>query len=307
MDRFNLKIADIIQETADTKTIVFETPRKARKYLAGQFLTIILNLNGKEERRSYSLSSSPQVDKQFAVTVKRVQGGLVSNHIIDNFKVGQEVDCLSPMGNFTVEAQKRAQHEAIFFAAGSGITPVISMVKTLLNGEKFSKISLIYSNRNEESIIFKEELAAMKAKFGIRFKLIHVLSRPAENWNGLKGRVDKFLVPRLLDQLPVMAPKEANYYMCGPEEMMDAIREGLGMVDVPKNQIHQESFTAAVAATADSSEVANAGGAAKVSVDYRGELFTFEAKVGDYLLESAMKNDIEMPFRASQGFVPPVW
>ena len=154
-----LKIKEVINETADAVSIHFEQPETGDiAYKSGQFFTVIADINGKEERRAYSLCSSPVTDANPAVAVKRVEGGLMSNHLNDNAVAGQELKLMEPIGNFTTEFGAGNERHLVLFGGGSGITPLISIAKSALKEEPNSKVSLIYANRNVASIIFKAQV-----------------------------------------------------------------------------------------------------------------------------------------------------
>ncbi|MBS1542569.1 MAG: oxidoreductase, partial [Bacteroidetes bacterium] len=162
---YDLKVKQIVQETRDAISVVFENPEGgAISYKAGQFLTLIANVDGKEVRRCYSLCSSPFVDDNLAVTVKRVEKGLMSNWLPDHLQAGQTIKVMAPTGHFTTEFSKDKKRHLVMFAGGSGITPMMSLIKSLLSQEPDSIVSLIYCNRNIDSIIFKDELARMETK-----------------------------------------------------------------------------------------------------------------------------------------------
>ncbi|MDH5400249.1 MAG: FAD-binding oxidoreductase, partial [Cyclobacteriaceae bacterium] len=174
---FNLRVKEVVQETQDAITIRFEKPDKEITYRPGQFLTLILNIEGKEVRRSYSFSSSPIVDDHMAITVKRVKNGLVSNYLADNMCAGEELRIMEPMGHFVLD-EKATQKNVVMFAGGSGITPLMSLLKSTLSQNSGTRVSLIYSNRNEQQIIFKEALHELEVKYHDRLKVIHVLEEP---------------------------------------------------------------------------------------------------------------------------------
>ncbi len=158
-----LQVKEIIHETKDAISIVFEKA-EGLSYKSGQFLTLILDIGGKEVRRAYSLCSSPGTDEHMAVTVKRVDNGLVSNWLNDNLKAGDSIRIMSPMGSFTTEYDSANKRHLILFAGGSGITPMMSIIKSMLKLEPDSITSLIYCNRNIDSIIFKDQLEKMLDK-----------------------------------------------------------------------------------------------------------------------------------------------
>ena len=194
-DYYTLKVKDIIKETDDTVTIQFKQPLfKKVKYISGQFLTVIIPVNGEKLRRSYSMSSAPNLDSHIGVTVKRVENGVVSNYLNDHIKKGDSIEIMKPMGNFTLEPNKQGKRNIILFGGGSGITPLMSILKSALYFEPNSAVSLVYANSDEDCIIFKDQLDALKEKFGERFNLVHVLSQPKQMWNGHTGRMDEIII-----------------------------------------------------------------------------------------------------------------
>src|SRR5688572_25214115 len=180
---FDLKVKNIVKETHDSISIVFEQPADRKiEYKSGQFLTLIVPVQGKEVRRAYSLCSSPFVDQDLAVTVKRVEKGLMSNWLPDSLKPGARVKVMEPMGQFTTEFSKSRKRHLIMFAGGSGITPMMSIIKSILTQEPESIVSLIYCNRDIDSIIFKETLEKMQTNDEGRLHVIHVLDNAPMNW-----------------------------------------------------------------------------------------------------------------------------
>ncbi|MEM1009804.1 MAG: FAD-binding oxidoreductase, partial [Myxococcota bacterium] len=211
-----LKVVDVIKETGTAISIHFKQPfLKKVKYKPGQFLTLLVPVNGTIERRCYSLNSAPKIDKTISVTVKKVKDGKVSNHLFDQVKVGDTIKALSPMGSFTIDPDLKAQRHVVLFGAGSGITPLMSILKTILQVEAKSIVSLFYGNRDEESIIFDESLKKFKEKFPERLHLVHILSNPADPASHYKGRVERDQIPGLLAQVPDYGPENTLYYICG--------------------------------------------------------------------------------------------
>jgi len=187
-DFFTLKVKEVVKETEDTVTIHFKQPLfKKVKYKPGQFLALLFTINGEKVRRSYSMSSAPNLDNTVAVTVKRVEGGLVSNHINDNVKAGDSIEVMQPLGNFIYQVDNKAKRHVLLFGAGSGITPLMSILKSVLFFEPDSVVSLVYGNRNKSSIIFSQKLEELKKKFGERLNLVHSLTQPDADWGGYSG------------------------------------------------------------------------------------------------------------------------
>jgi ring-1,2-phenylacetyl-CoA epoxidase subunit PaaE len=227
-------------ETEDAITIFFDTQGALFKFQAGQFINISMNINGEKVSRSYSLSSSPADDKP-SITVKRVKGGLMSNYLFAHARSITEWDIEGPYGNFVMN-EAHAQEELVFLGAGSGITPLYSMI-AYLSGYPRNSATLIYANRNREDIIFSSSIKAREADG--RLKVFHALSGeniPEGDVNNLyKGRLNRLIVKKLVKQL-TKDPVQAKYFICGPEQLMITSREALTSIGVPGENIFTESF-----------------------------------------------------------------
>ena len=243
MKKFGLKIEKKIWETEDAASFNFYLPRQINEdfsYTAGQFVGLHLTIDGKEYHRSYSLSSSPLVDEHFQITVKRVQGGKVSNYLLDHVKEGDTIEVSSPQGRFFHQPQKNNGGLYLFFAAGSGITPVYSIMKTLLASHPQNKVVFVDCNRNEKCIIYKKELDALQQKEGERLQIVHVLSQPEDKSHLFTGRLSQEHLKILMKQLALQTAEQA--YMCGPDEWMKTIRTELGQLGFPTDRLYSESF-----------------------------------------------------------------
>lgn len=295
----HLTVKDITEETQDTKTIHFWHPiHDTLHYAAGQFLTVIPNIAGEKPRRSYSLSSSPATDMSPAITVKRIPGGLVSNFLCDNIKVGDSIEVIEPMGNFIIEPEADASKNYVFIGAGSGVTPLMSMIKTLLNREPKSKIHLIYGSRHEDQIIFKKQLDAFENEFSTRLTVLHVISQPAANWPGLKGRINQASTVYYLKQELGIEIAKAHYYLCGPHEMMEEVQKALAIFEVPSTQIHKELFSTAPAVeTAESdNDVAR-----DITLVFEGKSHQITVQPHETILEAALVADLDIPYSCQAG------
>jgi ring-1,2-phenylacetyl-CoA epoxidase subunit PaaE len=243
-----LVIERIDQETFDAYSLVFKIPdhlKQKFRYEAGQFVTLFLDIDGEDIRRSYSLSSSPHRDKDFRISIKRVAGGKVSNHLADHAQVGTELHVTPPAGRFVLP--KNPDHQSlVFFAGGSGVTPILSMIKSALHAGPNNRVYLLYANRDENSIMFHRELLALNSEFVGRFSYDYVLSQPRKPWDGFKGRVHSSTVTDFVKKWSVPIRSEA--YLCGPTGFMATVEATLEMLGYPKERIHQESFAAATTA-----------------------------------------------------------
>ena len=292
----SLKVIDIKNETSDTVSVAFEIPEGDKNtfdYTSGQYLTLKFNINGNEERRSYSMCSSPFSGEPIRIAVKRVDKGLVSNHINDVIKVGDQIEVMSPQGNFTLETSLE-QKTYVAFAAGSVITPIWSMIKSVLDNEPGSKFVLFYGNKTSDSTIFKNEIDSLT---GDRLSVYHILSREETGNSITNGRIDKNKATELLkSNLDLL--KSKAFFMCGPEEMIFNVKDVLQTLGVSENKMKFELFTTPVLLAAEKEvDVSNFTGTAKVKVIYDEEEITFDlSSDGENVLEAAMRHDVDAPF-----------
>ncbi|MCI4666982.1 MAG: ferredoxin--NADP reductase [Bacteroidia bacterium] len=244
MNRLELRVSRIKEETADAYTLFLEnTENEAINYLPGQYITLILTIDNEEHRRAYSLSSYPGESHQLAITIKRVEGGLVSNYLKDSIKEGDFLKVLKPMGNFRVEPILDRSRHYLCFAAGSGITPIMSMTKAVLEEEPLSKLSLWYGNRDEASIIFEQELKTLKKKYPDRFEVKYYLSRPSATWKGNIGWVNFDTVYQEILELFMVDEYRKQYFICGPSPMMTEVFDALEKHAIHPSDIHSEYFS----------------------------------------------------------------
>ncbi len=299
----NLKIKEVVNEIDDAISIHFEQPASGYiKYQSGQFFTVIADINGKEQRRAYSLCSSPFVDANPAVTVKRVEGGLMSNYLNDNAKAGQELRLMEPIGNFTTGFDSANARHIVLFGGGSGITPLISIAKSALDQEPNSKVSLIYANQNIDTVIFKAKLDQMVAESGGRFSLVHVLENAPEGMECPTGWLTEQIIKESLAELPQEAAANTEYFMCGPGPMMDIIESSLANLGIDKAQVHKESFTTSLDSKEEStSEASDEIVAREVTIIYDDEEFKYTVEPGESILEKGLDEDIDLPFSCQSG------
>ena len=300
---FDLKVKEIIKETKDAITIVFNHPEGERlSYKSGQFLTLIVPFEGKEIRRAYSLCSSPFGDEDPAVTVKRVDKGLMSNWLPNNLKVGDTIKVLTPTGHFTTEFEKGRKRHIIMFAGGSGITPMMSIIKSTLTQEPDSIVSLIYCNRDDESIIFKDKLEKLQTTFEGRLHVIHILDNAPMNWQGLSGLLNHDMLVKLFERIPDWGIDNSTYLMCGPEGMMKNVDTLLAEQKIPKDRIFKESF---VQGTIDKDKKAVVGNeekkAREVTIRYDGQEYKIMVEPGKHILETALDEGIDLPYSCQSG------
>ena len=298
---YDLKVKNIINETKDAITIVFEQPTaKKVEYKSGQFLTLIVSVQGKEVRRAYSLCTSPFVDSDLAVSIKRVDKGLMSNWLPDNLKVGSTLKVMEPMGNFTTEFKKENKRHIILFAGGSGITPMMSIIKSTLTQEPNSICSLIYCNRDIDSIIFKNEFDKLQALYEGRLHVIHILDNAPMNWQGYSGLLNHDMLVKLFERIPDWGIEKTSYLMCGPEGMMKNVEELLDSHKIPKEKIVKESFVTGVL-DKKPEPAATALQAREVTIRYDGREFKVVVQPTSTILETALDQGIDLPFSCQSG------
>ncbi len=299
----NLIIKEIIKETDESVSIVFSNPGNEIKYLPGQYLTLILNLDEEEVRRSYSLSSSPHLDKELSVTVKKIDNGKVSQYLVDQLKPGDEMKIMEPKGSFTTEFKKENERKFVLFAGGSGITPLMSIMKTALVTEPGSNIQLIYQNRNENSIIYKELLEDLKNKYPDRLSITHVLSQPSTAWDGLKGRLSKEQIVEIFDHSHIKHD-EVSVFTCGPQGMMETVESALGLLNVDKKNRHKESFYSSASGSKKATKPAEEQISipeSLVTILLDNEEHKVMVTPNEFILETALDADINMPFSCQGG------
>jgi ring-1,2-phenylacetyl-CoA epoxidase subunit PaaE len=300
---FELVVKEIVQETKDTITIVFEQPLSGPlKYKSGQFLTLIASIQGKDVRRAYSLCTSPFVEDDLAVIVKRVENGLMSNWLPDNLHVGDQIKVMEAMGQFTTEYDASNKRHVVMFAGGSGITPMLSLIKSLLSQEPESIVSLIYCNRDIDSIIFRDELNRWETKYEGRLHVIHILDNAPMNWQGYSGLLNPDMLKKLFERIPDWGIRNTSFLMCGPEGMMKNVASLLAQHSIPKENIYKESF---VQGTIDK-EVKKEAAPDKlkeheVTIRYEGEEYKIVVPAGKAILETALDAGIDLPYSCQSG------
>jgi ring-1,2-phenylacetyl-CoA epoxidase subunit PaaE len=299
MARFHqLKIKDIRRETNEAVSVAFEIPPQQQPeflFKQGQYITLKLNLGGEELRRSYSLCSSPYGEKELRVAVKEVAGGRVSSFINRELKVGDSLEVMTPMGNFYTSLSGNHAKHYILFAGGSGITPMMSILKSILYVEKQSKITLIYANKNEESTIFKNELDLILSQNNA-LQIVHVLDQPATKISDLQtGIISTEKAKSLIEKFDLL--KADEYFICGPGPMMENVKTALESLHVVKEKIHIEYFSSVVDAVTQA--VVAPGGNVKAQIkvlQYGIETdFVLETS-GISILEAAIEAGVDAPF-----------
>ncbi len=308
---YKLTVNGITQETNDTVSISLEVPAELKAtfaYKQGQYLTLRFDIKGNEVRRAYSMSSSPQ-EEDLTVSVKRVKGGVVSNHIADQLTIGSEIEVMPPQGRFYTHLEETQRKTYYLFAAGSGITPLMSILKTVLEAEPQSIVHLIYGNRSEQDIIFKDQLAGLANRYQHQLYVTHVLSQPRReksglfgmfqkgtlSWQGEIGRISKAFVLKYMEENPSNT-KESSYFVCGPGGMIDEVEATLLSQSIEKKHILTERFTSAAPKAAPLS-----AGAAMLVVTLKKEVFELEIPAKKTILEALIADKKNPPYSCTSG------
>jgi len=305
MSKFHpLRVAKVERETRDAIAVTFAVPAALReqfRYLQGQHLTLRVDLDGQDVRRSYSICTAAQ-DALLRIAVKRNPGGLFSNWANDSLKVGDTLDVMPPMGHFNVRLDPLHRSHYLGFAAGSGITPLLSIVKTTLAAEPNSRFTLFYGNRASGTVMFKEELAALKDAYIDRFSLVHVLSREAQDIELLHGRIDRAKAEALLAHWVRLDDIEAAF-VCGPDGMMQAVADALKARGFPDAKVRIERFATSIPHHEHRPQAVAPGHAqCEVTVVIDGATKTFMLdKAKENIIDAGLRSGVELPYSCKGG------
>lgn len=306
MSRFHpLTVERVTRETRDAVAVTFNVPvhlREAFRYAPGQHVTVRVDVDGQDVRRSYSICAAVQED-ELRIAVKKAPGGLFSTWANEGLRPGAVIDVMPPMGHFSVPLDPAAAHRYVAFAAGSGITPVLSVVKSTLAAEPRTSFTLFYANRASSCVMFRDELAALKDVHLARFNLVHVLSREAQDVELLHGRIDEARAQALLAHWAPPGEPDA-VFVCGPQGMMDAVTAALRACGYPASRIRVERFAASIPKHSHVARplVAQAPTQCEVTVIQDGARRSYSLARGeDNLLDAALRNGIELPYSCKGG------
>lgn len=306
MAKFELiKVKEVRRETADCVSIAFDIPTSLENifsYKQGQYITIKTNINGEEIRRSYSICSSP-LDKELRIAVKKVPGGIFSTWANESLQKGTTLELMPPMGKFFTELAANTKRKYVAFASGSGITPILSIIKTTLLTEPYSQFTLVYGNRNRHSIIFKEALESLKNKYMGRLSIIYILSREKTDAPIHFGRIDEEKFQQLCGN--ILTPTTIDhYFLCGPEEMIFSVKKALEDSGVDSKKIHFELFTTGTKVKKINQAHESTKQEVKSHITIKQDGITFEFDLGfegESILDAALKNGADLPFACKGG------
>ena len=289
-----LRVSGVVSETADTKSLVFDVPAELEqvfRYRPGQFLTLRLPVGERHVPRCYSMSSAPALDSAPRVTIKRVVGGVGSNWVCDHVKPGDVIDVMQPAGIFTPRA---VDGDFLLFAGGSGVTPVYSILRSVLAAGT-GRVFMFYANRDEQTVVFGEELDALARVYPQRFTIVHWL----DSRQGVPGAA------QLADYAQPW--RAAQAFVCGPSAFMDAVVGALREIEMPDEQIHVERFVslpdeeALLAADASSAAEPACVEHAQIEILLDGQTHVVPCAGNETLLESAVRAGLQPPYSCQAG------
>ena len=299
---YKIKILKKNKETSDCFSFTFSVPEKWNslfQYFPAQFLTFQFEIEGKSHVRSYSLSSSPFLNEDLKTAVKRVSGGVISNHMVDSLKEGDEILSQVPQGAFYKPPKNLDPHHYVLFGAGIGITPLFSILKTILDSSASDKVLLVYSNKNPDAVIFKDELNELEKKYPEQLRVKHIFSEK-------EGRLNESHMSEVLNSLVL---KEALFYLCGPKEYMKGIKKFLIQNQVKEDQVHTEDFKVVPVRYPQPDEdsiflkapLCEKGEPETLKANIDGENHTISLNREKSLLEQLLDKGLNVPFSCTSG------
>jgi ring-1,2-phenylacetyl-CoA epoxidase subunit PaaE len=303
-----LAVKDIRIETADCVSVSLEIPAElsaAFRFIPGQYLTFRKFLDGAEVRRSYSICSGPG-DGELRVAIKKVENGKFSTFANEVLKKGDVLEVMPPMGNFTPRSRDGQARNYLAFVAGSGITPVMSIMKAVLEEDANSTFTLVYGNRSRNSIIFREEIEALKNKYMLRMRLYHILSREYMDIPLFSGRINAAKCAEFCEKL-IDTSTIDEAFVCGPEEMILSVKQQLMDLAMPAANVHMELFTSPDQPKAANEKWVSAnkgdeGPKSKVSITLDGATFDMDVAFnGETILDAALKSGADLPYACKGG------
>ncbi|GGD49674.1 ferredoxin--NADP reductase [Muriicola marianensis] len=292
---FTLPVADVCPLTPSSVAISFDIPKELKEKFAfksGQFLTLKQEIDGKEVRRSYSISSHPSDDK-LTIGIKKVEGGVFSTWAHENIKVGDSIQVMPPAGHFVFPPSGEAKHIAAF-AAGSGITPIMSIAQTVLDSDSDNTFVLVYGNQSPEETMFLKEIEKISEKYPDRFFVQLLFSRTRED-DAIFGRIDGSIV-NLITKNKFKDRRFDHFYLCGPEEMINEVKDTLNKNGLGNDQIHFELFT-----TSQEEDLSDLEGQTRVEVTLDDEVFTLIMDKKKLVLDAVLSENIDAPYSCQGG------
>jgi ring-1,2-phenylacetyl-CoA epoxidase subunit PaaE len=302
-----LTVTDVNEETSDCCSIAFEVPvdlEEQFKFVQGQYLTLKAQINGEEVRRSYSICTSPN-EQELRVAIKRVPNGKFSTYANQDLKKGDQLEVMTPTGKFYTELSSGNEKHYVGVAAGSGITPILSILKAVLETEPKSRFTLLYGNKNTHSIIFREQIEALKNKYMSRLTVHYFLSREMLDAPLMNGRIDQEKCAAIFTKLLEVSDID-ECFSCGPEPMIFAVRDSLLERGFDEKKIHFELFTSPLGKLGQERKrevkAEDKGKVTDVTIRLDGKAFQFDLPFdSDNLLDAALKQGADLPFACKGG------
>jgi ring-1,2-phenylacetyl-CoA epoxidase subunit PaaE len=296
MKTYTLKVQEIRKETSDAITLCFKQPGLLKiKYQAGQYLTLSVRINGRKYTRPYSFSSAPSVDSFLETTIKRIPDGIFSNHIHDTIAVGDMVEVMEPMGDFVPVINETISH-IYFWGVGSGITPLISILKEVLISNPQVSVTLVYGNKNFESTIFLEGINQLLQLYPVHLKVWHFHSQYTHDEKHhfvRSGRINKDFILALLADADV---EKTTHYICGPIDLKNTIKAALGVLKFPTENIFSEDFELVKDPIAFEDILTH-----NVTIRFQESETLVEVEKGKSVLEAALDAGMELPYSCQTG------
>ncbi|NOT38620.1 MAG: 2Fe-2S iron-sulfur cluster binding domain-containing protein [Saprospiraceae bacterium] len=313
MEFYKIKVDKVIQETEQSVSVGFKLDKEhpIRTYSPGQYLTLRYDMQGEKFLRCYSFSSLP-TDEYLTFTVKKTKHGFISRELVENIAAGMELEVASPQGKFKVKRNDTQRTSHYFFAAGSGITPILSMIRFILEEDASSKVFLLYSNKKEEEIIFYNTLKDLQIKYQGQIEVFFTLTgeknsllqkifnKSKTEWSGWKGRVDDKLIEKFFEEIQDKN-KNREYYICGPGKFINNIEKILQQKNIANSNIHKEYFTVTQEKNSSKKNDPQLLPEAVLSFSLKGQKNTIKTLHGEKILEALIREGYDPPYSCSSG------
>ncbi len=301
--KLKLAIKRIERSTPDSITLFFDKIEDIAHYKAGQYLSLSFLIDNEIVSRTYSFNSSPFTDSDVSITARLIPGGRLSSYLVNHVIEGEQVILEGPFGNFVIEPRHENRRHLIMFAAGSGITPIMSMIKSILHKEPSSKISLIYSNRSDERVIFKSELRELQKKFPNALNIFHVITQSEAIPYGLpvffKGRLSKLIVRKHIKSLVNEGSLPIEFFLCGPYDFMQMIEESITPLNM-NAKINKENFYTPLKQQDLAFDYKNLL-SREVVVQWRDQDYLVSVSGGQSILSAAFQRNLNLPHSCKEG------
>lgn len=303
---YPLKVKKINRPTRDAVSISLEVPEEFKdifKYSQGQFLSVQVDINGQNFRREYSLCSSPYTDKEHIIASKIISNGTVSSYLYNDLKEGDIIASYPPQGKFFTELKPENEKRYVLIGGGSGITPLLSILKSVLFVEPKSNVILYYGSTSEDSIIFRNELDEISKKYEPRFKIYYTVDSADNSWTYYSGRINENDLMKIIQQNPVNKNIDTEYFICGPAVMMELVKQTLISGNISPEKIHIEYFTAPVhheeyIPEGEENDVIRER---KIKVILEGSEYDIGVPPSVNILDAAIKADLDPPYSCKAG------